>query len=1003
LVDLKDVDTVLILHNDGGSGYFYHDAANTDFYGDVARTVLRATSLSDLGPGAQPASEVVLVGRQGSKTIWENDYSSGFLSSIPIALGKVDTDRTVSDVGKKDHVKLQDATLQDLTVIDLDNDGFADIVALTNSPSGYLITYKGTLTGANPTVTTDYTFVIASNPKQPNVANPTADGENNGIKISGNDGLGLSDTLVGILPTHADSDNGQDRVNDVVVIDYNKDKPFFNELSFQTGANPPDFATAHHAGAFLGKFIDIDGDNTILAFDSYRQSTFNPSDMNYELGYPLQDDRRVDELVSVSAGLFGGFFEYDLQHQGVLFTAGNGGEGFTGTGGAGGTIGKSLRLVNGTAVGSFDVTLPMNDAYEGVIRMVGGDGGKGFRNGGAGGDVIGVAVKYPQGTGVLTSTVLLFAGNGGESVTRTGGAGGDLSSLSIATGELFSGGNGGKGVIGGKGGSVIGNVIPGFTDVNGNISQGSNVEDAFIVAVGGNGGKGVKQGGDAGGVSKFRARFLPLIGGQGGLIHYVGGVGGDAVSGRGGNGGDIVDSSPVTDANNLVGNVFVQGGAGGRGTTGGNGGDVRNVINTTGSGSLPLSINALAGNGGVGTAGNGGAGGDITNVKVTANNLPGFQVGQYFFDFSNPRAVESLGDAIVGFTPLFFGRVIAGEGGTSFGGRGGSGGNITSSSVGITSSSLAVAAGAGGDGLKSGGVGGNVTNSDFDASGAQSKLVIIAGDGGDAYSGNVSATKPLLFGGIAGTGGNGGSITGVRQLAGTDVHVDLIAGNGGNTINDGTSQSVTSRVGNGGSINNVFITGDIGNVDTTTAIKAYNNIFANQRVADFVANSLVAAPAFILNDSVGNVGIVVGAKGRVQDENHDGVLDPSTGGTNGSLSNVTAQNIMSAVAGSVDRIASIASITNLNVSIVGGVYGADKVIDSTGAVISPDGHAYSAGPNIANLDYLSAGTPASVPATVNGHWQDSAVDALGGKLVDGAILGGNVRPLKSVRDFFAAQ
>jgi hypothetical protein len=147
----------------------------------------------------------------------------------------------------------------------------------------------------------------------------------------------------------------------------------------------------------------------------------------------------------------------------------------------------------------------------------------------------------------------------------------------------------------------------------------------------------------------------------------------------------------------------------------------------------------------------------------------------------------------------------------------------------------------------------------------------------------------------------------------------------------------------------------------------------------------VANPAFFLDDPIGNVGIVVGAQGRVQDEDQDGVLDASTGGFNGSLSGITAQNIMSAVAGSVDRIASIRSITNINLPGIGAIYGANKSFDSQGRIMSGDGVLYDS--QTAELDYLKAN-------------DDHTIDPEGaGKLVDGAIIGENIRPLLSIRDF----
>ena len=91
------------------------------------------------------------------------------------------------------------------------------------------------------------------------------------------------------------------------------------------------------------------------------------------------------------------------------------------------------------------------------------------------------------------------------------------------------------------------------------------------------------------------------------------------------------------------------------------------------------------------------------------------------------------------------------------------------------------------------------------------------------------------------------------------------------------------------------------------------------------------------------------------------------------IHNVLASNIMSAVAGSVDRIASIQSLVNVNVRSEGAIFGADKATPPPAT--------------FGNLDYLSAtGVLVNTPE-------------LGGKLLDGAIIAKNDRALKSVRDF----
>jgi hypothetical protein len=273
----------------------------------------------------------------------------------------------------------------------------------------------------------------------------------------------------------------------------------------------------------------------------------------------------------------------------------------------------------------------------------------------------------------------------------------------------------------------------------------------------------------------------------------------------------------------------------------------------------------LAGNGGIGTSGNGGSAGNVSNVTADGSG--------FGFTFNTN-----------------FNRVIAGNGGDSFGARGAGGGSVTTVVSTSKSSSLVVAAGRGGDGLVGGGNGGNVTgDSNLNASAAlnngfKSKLLIVAGDGGDVYGApatSLDGADPLAFGEISGkkgkaaTGGkagNGGSIVSVKQSVSGGTHTDLIAGNGGNTINYGTTLSFSSGVGNGGSIINVSLAGDAGNVrpgspgDFSAAIKSYNNIYIGERMADYVASRFVFDPIIgsslnALDDRAGNVGIVVGGKG----------------------------------------------------------------------------------------------------------------------------------------------
>src|SRR5205823_13176565 len=195
-----------------------------------------------------------------------------------------------------------------------------------------------------------------------------------------------------------------------------------------------------------------------------------------------------------------------------------------------------------------------------------------------------------------------------------------------------------------------------------------------------------------------------------------------------------------------------------------------------------------------------------------------------------------------------------------------------------TSAGFATVAGKGGNGVINGAAGGGLNDLEITA-GAQGKLLFVSGDGGDTSSLNSLRRA-----------GNGGNIINVRQIGANNVNVDILAGSGGSTLNFGSPANFFPRVGLGGSITGVSISGNIGNNSPTVPIKSYNDILNGERMADFVANTLLANPPGTLDDTVGNVGLVAGAAGRVQGN------QSTTFAANGSVSNVSATNIMSMVA-----------------------------------------------------------------------------------------------------------
>ena len=371
--------------------------------------------------------------------------------------------------------------------------------------------------------------------------------------------------------------------------------------------------------------------------------------------------------------------------------------------------------------------------------------------------------------------------------------------------------------------------------------------------------------------------------------------------------------------------------------------------------------------------------------------------------------VQSRGVA-VGF-PLFanfdFNRALAGNGGGSANGAGGTGGGIRGFASGADQGSYAIVAGSGGDGLTAGGLGGSVKTLNL-ATGAStlSKVLVIAGQGGSASAFIPNKDDRSLnqlqnqYGGRVGRAGNGGSIVGVVQTGQTGAHFDFIAGNGGDTINYGT---VLDRplpfVGRGGSVQNIQLTGDIGNVDlglvnpntgvidpsTIVAIKGYNDLLGSgQTVRQYADQKFRIEPLIgvtSLSDADGNVGIIVGAAGRNKMVTLDTVgnpggytSQPAQRGVNGNLIDIGARNILAAVAGSTDRIASIQVVKNIQV--VNGIVGSDKP--------KPDlSGAFGVPLVFGTFDYFDR-NGILVPSGSQG---ESPGPVLDGRLFDGAIVG----------------
>ncbi len=737
------------------------------------------------------------------------------------------------------------------------------------------------------------------------------------------------------------------------------------ELSIWNIADQAPDSITGNPGVDLVNTIDAtlrgrDGqDTSVVGFDTYFFDATRTDIANYATAVPTKDPLRIHAIYT--AGAYGLDYTFEAEHY-IKISAGDGGNGIIGRGGAGGFLGGNLSqytLEDGQGVdtktlfGSLDITLPQNLAFDGTVVISGGRGGDGFTVGGVGGGVFGTNVHFDTNAARFGTLTTLRAGDGGFGVSGAGGAGGSLVGNSLERGVLLEAGDGGPGKVGGNGGSIVGHGNPLFADNR----------ELYQVLKAGNGGNGITAGGNGGGISNYHGLFdLGFLGDSGGVISYVAGDAGNSVSGRGGNGGSVLNTSPFkfnVDDNLMSGDIYLRGGNGGKGVTGGRGGDVVGFVNQPTSQDSPAVLSFLGGSGGNGTKGAGGRGGDVRDITTPSKGsknegdaplIDGVPIGSEAGLVLSTRA-----------TVYDYNRIIAGPGGLSSGGAGGDGGNVGTIISGNADGPFVVAAGAAGSGLTSGGRGGSVNTIRLDI-GATSlaKAIVIAGAGGDAGAFVVNPLDPSAnqgqkaFGGKVGRGGDGGSIANLTQTGGIASRVDLIAGNGGDTINYGTVADKVSFVGKGGSISNINLDGNIGNIDPTVPIKSYNNLKLGQTIADFVEERLRDRfVAGFVGDNVGNVGAVVGGSGRIKgvfssfDAQGQPVYEslPAVNGSNGELINVNARNIMSAVAGSVERVAAIRSIQKVTV-ITGGDAGTDKTslpfdyVDKLGNPLSepvPDG------------------------------------------------------------------
>jgi hypothetical protein len=790
-----------------------------------------------------------------------------------ILFDKVDTNRNLAQV-----TPVQ-ASLRDFAIIDFNGDQKADFFAVTDTPAGFIVGVQGDGVG---------------NGGVPALINPGSPADNSGYSTQPlAEGTPLS--IRGSIPNAQGSMSGVavlfSSFPDIVTFDFTPYVPV-GTVVVNPGVNKTFVSPGGPSGG-----------QSLQAFDTFIVSDADRSFYDYAFAA----GGIVTSFGDSSSGSSGGNegFQGPLSEQFVIITAGDGGVGQIGRGGNGGIIGNGTlkdNPANFRLEGSIDYTLPAIGTI--AVELFGGTGGDGFSFGGTGGSVSGVAVRFnpdvtgPNGTGFITGFVHLTGGDGGSGNSGAGGAGGSISkSTTVAGGVpiILKGGQGGDGLSGGAGGSVTGHGFKTYADAYA-LRQ---------VIVAGSGGDGIRSGGIGGSVRDFHGDFS-ILGGDG-YLTATAGDGGSGSAGPGGAGGDIVKLSPTTPSNSangnlLAGDIFMQAGNGGEGTIGGRGGSVSDFANKQ-SGANPGLLVFIAGNGGDGTRGNGGVGGSVSALSVSS------------------LGTHKPGDKVLsGFS---YNHIIAGNGGDSANAAGGAGGSVLNINTTASDNTYAVAAGAGGNGLLAGGLGGSVKTLALAVGG---KGLVVAGNGGDAggFLGD-GGPMPSGFGGKIGKGGNGGSIVNFVQLGASAVHVDLIAGNGGDSVNFGSLNNLTEGVkyvGTGGSIVGVTAQGSLGNTkDPTVAIKSYNDILLGETMADFVDRVLrTPTDAVLVDDAHGNVGVVVGASGRLSsnffgyDANGKAIFKSiaAFGGINGDLLNLRAGAVLAAVAGNVERVAPIRTVSNLS-------------------------------------------------------------------------------------------
>lgn len=482
----------------------------------------------------------------------------------------------------------------------------------------------------------------------------------------------------------------------------------------------------------------------------------------------------------------------------INITAGSGANGVgNGKGGAGGSVDSiyiGYEYSNGKIVKSADF-------LANYVYVAGGTGGTGA-SGGAGGSLSNINARVAPEGDLLGDEILLRAGNGGDTnaVNGKGGNGGSVNNYFVISNYdgvlnplpsvyvIGGDGGGGGGATGGHGGSVSNGVV---------LSK-------VLTVMAGTGAAGAKTGGNGGSISRLEIAYpgdaaltqngqpensLGNIFAQQVILNA--GAGGNATTGKAGNGGSIATiAAPDTNLSVLV----INGGTAGNGGssvngTGGNGGSVTGVeFLSDRDTALELNAAIRAGNGGDGAkkAGNGGGVVSSSFLLTDANiNLSSGNGGS-----TTLKGASGSGGAISNVTLVTAGTVggnlgaitaTSGNGGNAAGkSKAGNGGGISNFTAVAPGDVTATAGNGGSSDSGTAGSGGAISNVLMNAWGATSNATLISGNAGA----NNNPTK----------GGNGGAISSVNVLGGNDV--SILSGNG-------------SFGGNGGDINTASIGGSV--------------------------------------------------------------------------------------------------------------------------------------------------------------------------------------------------